>query len=161
MSLDTSKHRCLSCCTTNITTDDCCQCPSIWDGNYIIFFSINELIFSFQGFCLHPLVSASTYSSNWWLIKSPIDNIRNKFSELNHSRQTVVLVILFVVLVTSSIIVISIGICYFTSFRFPSISISRHNNSEYIMLEDFDNDEVSNENISNQTTIPLRQVEQT
>jgi hypothetical protein len=29
------------------------------------------------------------------------------------------------------------------------------------MLEDFDNDEVSNENISNQTTIPLRQVEQT
>lgn len=32
MSLDTSKHRCFTCCTTNITTDDCCQCPSIWDG---------------------------------------------------------------------------------------------------------------------------------
>ena len=32
LSLDTSTHRCLSCCTTNITTDDCCQCPLIWDG---------------------------------------------------------------------------------------------------------------------------------
>jgi len=125
------------------------------------FFSINELIFSFQGFCLHPLVSASTYSLNWWLIKSPIDNIRNKFSELDHSRQTVVLVILILVLVISSITLISIGICYFTSFRFPSISFSRHNNSEYVMLENFDNDEISNENISNETTIPLRQVEQT
>ena len=32
LSLDTSTHRCLTCCTTNITTDDCCQCPLIWDG---------------------------------------------------------------------------------------------------------------------------------
>jgi hypothetical protein len=32
MALDTVTHRCLSCCTTNLTTTDCCQCPSSWDG---------------------------------------------------------------------------------------------------------------------------------
>lgn len=35
MSLDTLTHRCLSCCTSNITTNDCCQCPSTWDGKNI------------------------------------------------------------------------------------------------------------------------------
>ncbi|CAF4582197.1 unnamed protein product, partial [Rotaria sp. Silwood1] len=32
MSLDISTHKCLSCCTSNVTTDDCCQCSSIWDA---------------------------------------------------------------------------------------------------------------------------------
>ena len=32
MSLDTVTHRCLNCCPSNKTTNDCCQCPLSWDG---------------------------------------------------------------------------------------------------------------------------------
>ena len=32
MALETIAHRCLPCCATNLTTDDCCQCPLSWDG---------------------------------------------------------------------------------------------------------------------------------
>ncbi|CAF3370820.1 unnamed protein product [Rotaria sp. Silwood1] len=84
MSLDISTHKCLSCCTSNITTDDCCQCPLIWDG-----------------FCLHPLVTPPT-SSSWWY-KSPIDQIRDKFSKLDGSHQTIVLIILILILILWSI----------------------------------------------------------
>src|SRR5690349_11263161 len=101
MSLDTSTHQCLSCCTTNVTTDDCCQCPSIWDGEEKDFF-LKKIMFLFKGFCLHPLVSASTHSSLWWW-KSPIDNIRNKFTELDRSHQTVVLVTLILIVIIASI----------------------------------------------------------
>jgi hypothetical protein len=113
----------------------------------------------FKGFCLHPLASPSIHSSSWWL-KSPIENIRNKFTELDRSRQTVVLVTLILLFIITMILLISIVLYNFTSVRCPSISFSKHNNREYVMLENLDPDSISNEHMSNETTVPLMQVEQ-
>ena len=112
-----------------------------------------------QGFCLHPLVSSSHYSSNWWL-KSPFDGIRNKFKDLDHSHQKFVLIILILILLIMSICLITISIRQFSSNRFSSRTKSQHNNVEYIMLQNLDDDEINNEHLSNETTIPIKHVEQ-
>ncbi|CAF0847835.1 unnamed protein product [Rotaria sp. Silwood1] len=126
MSLDISTHKCLSCCTSNITTDDCCQCPLIWDG-----------------FCLHPLVTPPT-SSSWWY-KSPIDQIRDKFSKLDGSHQTIVLIILILILILWSICFIMFFIRQFNILCFSSKStINQHVNVEYVVLENLDDDQISN-----------------
>ncbi|CAF5009972.1 unnamed protein product, partial [Rotaria sp. Silwood1] len=126
MSLDISTHKCLSCCTSNITTDDCCQCPLIWDG-----------------FCLHPLVTPPT-SSSWWY-KSPIDQIRDKFSKLDGSHQTIVLIILILILILWSICFIMFIIRQFNILCFSSKStINQHVNVEYVVLENLDDDQISN-----------------
>ncbi|CAF5095432.1 unnamed protein product [Rotaria sp. Silwood1] len=125
MSLDISTHKCLSCCTSNITTDDCCQCPLIWDG-----------------FCLHPLVSPPT-SSSWWY-KSPIDQIRDKFSKLDGSHQTIVLIILILILILWSICFIMFIIRQFNILCFSSKStINQHVNVEYVVLENLDDDQIT------------------
>jgi len=115
-----------------------------------------------KGFCLHPLASPSIHSSSWWL-PSPIENIRNKFIELDRPHQTAILVTLILLLIIISILFTSTVLYHFTSFHCPSISFWKHNNREYVMLEHLDSDTISNDNdhMSNETTIPLMQVEQT
>ncbi|CAF0988171.1 unnamed protein product [Rotaria sordida] len=126
MSLNVSTHQCLSCCTSNITTDDCCQCPSIWDG-----------------FCLHPLVTSSTFST-WWY-KAPIDKIRDKFSQLDGFHQTIIMFSLFFILILLSICFIIIIIQQFNCFCFKSkLTTNQHDDVEYVLLEGFDDDQISN-----------------
>ena len=80
MSLDTITYRCLPCCTTNITTNDCCQCTLSWDGkNYSRIF-LSKKIFRLIDFCLHLLVTPLTKPSTNWFIYS-IEKVRN----LNYS----------------------------------------------------------------------------
>lgn len=58
LSLDTSTHRCLTCCTTNITTDDCCQCPLIWDGKKKDVYLLDNQL------CINRFLSTSIGCSN-------------------------------------------------------------------------------------------------
>ncbi|CAF2914819.1 unnamed protein product [Rotaria sp. Silwood2] len=129
MSLNIATHKCLSCCTSNVTTDDCCQCPSIWDG-----------------FCLHPLVSPLK-SSSWWY-KYPIDQIRDKFSQLDSSHQTIVLITLFLIIILLSISFIVFILRQFNFFHSYSKPTTNHQNInvEYVVLENLDDDQISNQN---------------
>jgi len=120
MSLDTLTHRCLPCCTTNITTNDCCQCPSSWDG-----------------FCLHPLVTPSNQVNNWF--KFPIDKIRNKFNELDSSRQTMIIIALILFLISIIICLITISLRQLIGSRLTSRQ--KHDNVEYFMLQNIDDND--------------------
>jgi hypothetical protein len=113
------------------------------------------IFFLVKGFCLHRLVSVSSQSSIWWF-KSPIDNLRDKFTELNHSRQTAVLVILILIIIILVIAFVSISIRFLISLRVPI----PHRDTEYVRLENLDDDTISNGHRSDETTIPLTQIEQ-
>jgi hypothetical protein len=168
MALDTLTHRCLSCCTTNLTTNDCCQCSSSWDGKFkfpIEFFNPKT---SFPGFCLHPLVTPSTPFPGW--LKFPIDKIRNKFYDFTSSRQTIFIIACILVLI--SIIICLITISLRQLFYSNLSSRQEHNNVEYVMLQNLDdNDDEeprsistnghSKKLLSNQTTISMNNVEET
>jgi hypothetical protein len=115
---------------------------------------LDELMFLFKGFCLHPLVSSSSHSSIWWL-KSPMEGIRDKFTKLDHSHQTLVMVLLILMIILSCICSIGMVIRLFINRRDNS---TPHNGVEYIMLGNLDEDE----HLSNEaTTIPISQIEQT
>ncbi len=140
MSLDTLTHRCLSCCKTNLTTNDCCQCSSSWDG-----------------FCLHPLVTPSTHVTQWW-----------KFSihELDSSRQMILIIVLIVLLL--SIIICLITLVLRKILRSRLRSRQEHNNIEYVMLQNVDDiDEEETKSISRngrtptETTISMNHVAKT
>ncbi|CAF1328959.1 unnamed protein product [Adineta steineri] len=157
MSLDTITHRCLHCCTTNLTTNDCCQCPSSWDG-----------------FCLHPLVTPSTHIADWF--ENSIDNIRHKFNELNKSPYTIPIIISIPFLISIIICLITYSLCQMCSSR-STTKQQEHNNVEYVMLQnidDNDDDEEEEEDkesiltnghskqvLSNETLIPMDHVEKT
>lgn len=111
--------------------------------------------FSAQGICLHPLVSPSYYSSIWWL-KSPMDEIRNKFSDLDPPHQTIVMIILTLILLTMGICLIITSIRQFTVNRFHSRLTPQYDNVEYIVLQNLNDDEISNEHLSNETTDPIK-----
>lgn len=81
------------------------------------------------------MVSSSIHSSTWWLT-SPIDNIRDKFTELDRSRQLAVIVILIII-----VIVLTITSIVIIVRRVPLILCPRHNNQVYIPLDDVDMDE--------------------
>ncbi|CAM4806457.1 unnamed protein product [Rotaria magnacalcarata] len=125
LSLDMSTHQCVSCCTANLSNSNCCQCPSIWDG-----------------FCVHPLALPST--SKGWL-NSPIDEIRLKFSELDHSRQTVIMVLLMILMIIISITIILLVL---RQLKFPyncwKSTNNQHNGADYILIQDLDEDQTSN-----------------
>ncbi|CAF0749460.1 unnamed protein product, partial [Didymodactylos carnosus] len=90
MALDMLTHRCLSCCLTNKTDENCCQCSQSHDG-----------------FCLHPLVKPETSKdSTSWLAK-----IQNKFRTLDRKRQTILLICLCISTFISASCVISL-VCY-------------------------------------------------
>jgi hypothetical protein len=89
------------------------------------------------GFCLHPLVNASTHSSSWWLI-SPLQQIRERFDGLNHSNQTIILLVLLLFMLVICIALALIGVLYFRGHSFFLKSAAKHENVEYVMLEDLD-----------------------
>ncbi|CAF1326941.1 unnamed protein product [Adineta steineri] len=145
MSLNESTHQCLSCCTTNVTTNDCCQCPSIWTG-----------------LCLHPLSLSSIHSSVWWL-QSPIQKVRDRFSELDHRRQTAVMIFLLLTILICGVYLIVTTIYKFKS-KFTHFLPSRSqpdDNREYVLLNNLDDydaeddDEINNESVSNATTTSI------
>ena len=137
MSLDATTHRCLTCCPSNLTTDSCCQCPSSWDGKRLVVLYQSIFVF-FKGLCLHPLVTPSTHSSNWWL-KSPIEEIRAKFTDLERSKQQLVLVVLITIMFLSITCLIIIFIRLFLPYRRQSRP--QHNNTGYVPLENLDDNE--------------------
>lgn len=96
------------------------------------------------------MVSVSSQSSIWWL-KSPIANIRNKFTELNRTRQIIVLVVLTLLASFSIGAIIFISIRIFLSLR----TSDPHKNTEYVRLENLDDDAISNGHEPTETTIPL------
>ncbi|CAF0849788.1 unnamed protein product [Adineta ricciae] len=123
MSLDTVTHRCLNCCPSNKTTNDCCQCPLSWDG-----------------FCLHPLVTPVTRGNTWWTYS--IDTIRTSFNQLNNSHQTIVIVALVLLLLGIIICLVTCALCQMFTSRLSSNK--EHHNVEYVMLnnvDDVDNDD--------------------
>ncbi|UJR30781.1 hypothetical protein I4U23_018301 [Adineta vaga] len=120
MSLDTLTHRCLNCCPTNITTNDCCQCPSSWDG-----------------FCLHPLVTPSTHGNSWWTF--PMDTIRTKFNQLNDSHQTIFIIALILLLIGIIVCLVTCALCQMFTSRLSSNK--EHNNVEYVMLQNIDDND--------------------
>ncbi|CAF3855729.1 unnamed protein product [Adineta steineri] len=131
MSLDESTHQCVSCCTTNVTTNDCCQCPSIWTG-----------------LCLHPLVSPSVHSSIWWL-KSPVQKVQDRFSKLDRLRQTAVIIFLLLTMLVCGAYLIITTIYKFKS-KFTHLITPRSqsdNDGKYFVLKNLDdnNDEVGDE----------------
>ena len=157
MSLDTFTHRCLPCCTTNQTTNDCCQCPSSWDG-----------------YCLHPLVNPSSQTSHWF--DYSLGRLRTKFHDLNSSNQTIVIVALILILISIIICFLSISLRQVCQSK----SSSKHDNIEYVMLQNVDEDHdddhdheehnskyisANGHNTNNhhhlQTTISLNHVEET
>ena len=92
------------------------------------------------GFCLHPLVNASTHSSSWWLV-SPLEKIRERFDDLDHSNQTIVLLLLVLSIVVMFVAVLLIGVFYFRVHLLFFKSPAKHEDVEYVMLEDLDEHE--------------------
>ncbi|CAF2921794.1 unnamed protein product [Rotaria sp. Silwood2] len=144
MALDTLTHRCLFCCTTNITTNNCCQCPSSWDGKKafkILYTSIEKQFFFNKGFCLHPLVTPSIHINNW--LSSSIDVMRNKFNDLDDYYQKFIIIVLVIFFI--SIILCLIILSLRQIFNSRLTSRQEHANVEYVMLQnvdDHDDDEI-------------------
>ncbi|UJR15817.1 hypothetical protein I4U23_002746 [Adineta vaga] len=126
MSLSPTTKECLSCCTSAESSKDCCQCPAIWNG-----------------FCLHPLVSPSSYSSNWWL-PSPISTIQTKFTELDRSYQKAILILLISLLFFSGIFLIVTSIRHLRSSSVTRKTEGLFKNIEYVPLEDLADDQNNN-----------------
>lgn len=94
-------------------------------------------------------------TSTWWF-QSPLETIRTKFTKLDRSGQTAVLVILILVLILMAISLVVISIRHFTSLRFPRFSRT----TEYFKLENLDNDDItSNGHQSDEVTTSLTQLE--
>ncbi|CAF3407738.1 unnamed protein product [Rotaria socialis] len=117
MALDTLTHQCLYCCTTNITTDNCCQCLSSWDG-----------------FCLHPLVTPSVHLNDWLI--SPIHIMINKFNSLDDFYQTFIIIALIIFSISIIICLILLGLRQIITSRLTSRN--EHENVEYVMLQNVD-----------------------
>ena len=92
------------------------------------------------GFCLHPLVNFSTHSSSWWLV-SPLEKIRERFDNLDHSNQTIVLVVLLLTVLVMLVVVLLIGVLYFRVHLLFFKSPAKHEDVEYVMLDDLDEHE--------------------
>ena len=136
MSLNSFTRQCLPCCTSNVTTDDCCQCPLIWDGKNA---SLDRLFSSLisigcLGTCIHPLATASIPSSSWWFI-SPLTQIREKFADLNRTSQTIILISLIVLLCFLFVCLILLMIYVFKNDIFQSESKATHADVEYCVLK--------------------------
>ncbi|CAF0981869.1 unnamed protein product [Adineta ricciae] len=114
MSLTTT-NECSPCCTSNETTEECCQCPDIWNG-----------------YCIHPLALQPTRSSPWWLI-SPFEKIRTKFEDFDSSRQKIILIVLIVILFSSGLCLVVLSICNLKDFR--KRNQRSYDNVEYMPLD--------------------------
>ncbi|CAF0857724.1 unnamed protein product [Didymodactylos carnosus] len=125
MALNMFTHRCLSCCLTNITDENCCQCPQSYDG-----------------LCLHPLVKPEISSD----ILSVLTKIQNKFKTLDHTFQTIIFICLLIFIFVFSICSICLLYRLFSK-RLPSKHIANHSsNIQYKMLNNNDDiDEDDNE----------------
>ena len=147
MSLNSFTHQCLPCCTSNVTTDDCCQCPLIWDGKNLVLdrFSSSLMPVGSLGTCIHPLATASIPSSSWWF-RSPLTQIREKFADLNRTSQTVILVSLIVFLCFLFVSLILLTLYVFKNKIFQSESKTKHTDVEYFVLKPLDQpDELNQE----------------
>ena len=144
MSLTTINYECLPCCTSNETTEECCQCPDIWNGTSTCSLSIRYKC-SLLGYCIHPLAFQPTRSSPWWLI-SPIEKIRTKFEDLDSSRQKIVLIVLIVTLFSSGLCLLGLSICNLKDFR--KRNQRAYDNVEYVPLDSIMNGNSDDEDTS-------------
>ncbi len=116
-----------------------------------------------KGFCLHPLVTPSTELTNWFNI--PFNKIRNRFSKLNSSRQTIIIIAIILFLISIIICLITISLRRIFNSR---LSLQpEHNNVEYVMLQNVDDEDEESRVIStnghtkSQTTISMNHVQET
>ena len=137
MSLDTSTHRCLECCSTNLTTNDCCQCPLSWDGKRKFHIHLTHK-FLHKGFCLHPLATPVSPGTQWF--KSSFNQIRTKFSRLNSSRQMILILAIILVSLSLLICLITMSLRQIFTSRLSSRQ-EQHNNVEYVMLQNVDDND--------------------
>ena len=87
-------------------------------------------------------------TSTWWF-PSPINTLRTKFTGLDRSRQTAVLVILILVSILIIIGLIMMSIRHIISLRRPG----QYRATEYLKLDNLDEDEmISNGHESDETT---------
>ena len=87
-----------------------------------------------KGFCLHPLIIPSYRLTNWF--QYPWKNIRTKFNQLDASRQTAVILASIFILI--SIILCLIIISLRQIFTSRSSLRGAHENIEYVMLQNVD-----------------------
>ena len=137
LALDTFNHKCLPCCSSNVTTNNCCQCSPSWDGKCLACVGFSFLKSSSAGFCLHPLATSVNDHLSWF--KTSLHQLRHQFKSLKSSRQILFICFLGFSLIGVIICLITLALRQMSSSHLSSIE--DHNNVEYVMLENVDDDD--------------------